>query len=156
MTSLTIGFDPELFDPTISTREAHLKWVIVVDSALPAGRAVNAAVCVAAATQGRVTGLLGPEVTDASGAPHPGLPWTGCSILAAPGSTLTELRAKAAAREDVFVADMPAAAQATRVYSEYLDELAARGTDEHEYFALSLVGPRNRIDRLVGRLPLLG
>lgn len=156
MTSLTIGFDPELFDPTISTRQAHLKWVIVVDSALPAGRAVNAAVCVAAATQARVTGLLGPDVTDASGAAHPGLPWAGCSILAAPSPRLVELRAKAAAREDVFVADMPAAAQATRVYAEYLDELAARATADHEYFALSLVGPRNRIDRLVGGLPLLG
>ncbi|GAA4189709.1 hypothetical protein GCM10022288_17950 [Gryllotalpicola kribbensis] len=156
MSSLTIGFDPDLFDPTVSTREAPLKWVIVVDSALPPGRAVNAAVCVAAATQARVTGLLGPEVADASGAPHPGLPWLGCTILAAPGVRLPELRAKAAAREDLFVADMVAAAQATRVYAEYVDELAARAADEHEYLALSLVGPRNRVDRLVGRLPLLG
>ncbi|GAA4162114.1 hypothetical protein GCM10022286_20690 [Gryllotalpicola daejeonensis] len=155
MTALTIGFDPELFDPTISTRHAHLKWVIVVDSALPAGRAVNAAVCVAAATQARVTGLLGPDVTDASGSAHPGLPWAGCAILAAPGAKLAELRAKAAARDDVFVADMPAVAQATRVYAEYADELAARGAADHQYFALSLVGPRNRVDRLVGSLPLL-
>jgi len=155
MTSLTIGFDPALFDPTVSTREAHLKWVIVVDAALPAGRAVNAAVCVAAATQDRVTGLLGPDVADASGSAHPGLPWIGCSILAAPGSRLGELRAKAGAREDVFVADMPAAAQATRVYAEYRDEIAARAAGEHDYVALSLVGPRNRIDRLVGGLPLL-
>ncbi|MFC4243897.1 DUF2000 domain-containing protein [Gryllotalpicola reticulitermitis] len=155
MTSLTIGFDPELFDPTVSTREAHLKWVIVVDDALPAGRAVNAAVCVAAATQGRVTGLLGPDVTDASGSAHPGLPWAGCAILGAPGPRITELRAKASAREEVFVADMPAAAQATRVYADYRDAIEAADTDRHEYLALSLIGPRNRIDRLVGGLPLL-
>jgi hypothetical protein len=155
MTSLTIGFDPELFDPTVSTRDAHLKWVIVVDAAMPAGRAVNAAVCVAAATQARVSGLLGPDAADASGSAHPGLPWAGCSILAAPAERLIELRARASARDDVFVADMPLAAQETRVYAEYLDVLAARASGEHEYLALSLFGPRNRIDRLVGGLPLL-
>jgi len=155
MSALTIGFDPDLFNPNISTREAHLKWAIVVDDALPAGRAVNAAVCVAAATQARVSGLLGPDAADASGSAHPGLPWAGCSILAAPGARLSELRAKAAPREDVFVADMPAAAQLTRVYAEYLEELAARASGGHEYLALSLFGPRNRIDRLVGGLPLL-
>lgn len=156
MTALTIGFDPELFDPTVSTREAPLKWVIVVDAALPAGRAVNAAVCVAAATQARVTGLLGPDALDGAGETHPGLPWSGCAILAAPGERLAALRAKAAARDDVFVAGMPTIAQSTRVYAEYLDQLAARPGDEHAYLALSLFGPRNRIDRLVGGLPLLG
>ncbi|HEY0247984.1 MAG TPA: DUF2000 domain-containing protein [Gryllotalpicola sp.] len=155
MNSLTFGFDPELFDPTVSTREAHLKWVVVVDSALPPGRAVNAAVCVAAATQARVSGLLGPDVTDASGSAHPGLPWAGCTILAAPASALVGLRAKASARAEVFVADMPAAAQSTRVYAEYLDVVARGESDAQAYCALSLFGPRNRIDRLVGSLPLL-
>lgn len=155
MTTLTIGFDPELFDPTVSTREAPLKWVIVVDQELPAGRAANAAVCVAAATQSRVTGLLGTDAVDAAGVTHPGLPWAGCSILAAPSARIAELHAKAGAREDVFVADMPMAAQSTRVYAEYLDETAARSGSEHAYLAVSLVGPRNRIDRLVGGLPLL-
>ncbi|GAA4168961.1 DUF2000 domain-containing protein [Gryllotalpicola koreensis] len=155
MTALTIGYDPELFDPTVSTREAPLKWVIVVDRDLPPGRAANAAVCVAAATQGRVTGLLGPDVADAAGVAHPGLPWVGCSILAAPGPRIAEVRAKAAARDDVFIADMPTAAQSTLVYAEYVEELAARAGAEHGYLAVSLFGPRSRIDRLVGGLPLM-
>lgn len=154
MTSLTIGFDPVVFDETVSTREAHLKWVIVVDETLAAGRAANAAVCVAAATQEGVTGLLGPAVTDASGSEHPGLPWAGCAILGAARERITALRAKASARDDVFVADMPAAAQATRVYAEYRDAVESRATDAHDYLAVSLVGPRARIDRLVGGLPL--
>jgi hypothetical protein len=50
---------------------------------------------------------------------------------------------------------MPAAAQSTRVYDEYLSEVAASRSDDLELLAVSIVGPRNRIDRLVGRLPLL-
>jgi len=53
------------------------------------------------------------------------------------------------------VADMPAAAQATRVYDEYLSQLGAAAPDDLEYLAVSLVGPKNRIDKIVGRLPLM-
>lgn len=78
-----------------------------------------------------------------------------CTVLAADRDTLRAIRARVAAREDVFVADMPAEAQATRVYAEYLDAVAASPSDRLEYLAVSLVGPRNPVDRIVGRLPLL-
>ena len=148
-----IGFRPDEIRTGESTRSAKLKWVIVVDSALPAGRAVNAAVCVAAATSTGVEGLLGPDGKDADGSIHPGLPWAGCSILAADAEQLRELRAKVSVTDDVFVADMPAAAQNTRVYDEYLEQLAS--ADQVAYYAVSVVGPRNRIDKLVKRLELL-
>ena len=149
-----IGFAPEEVRIEEPTRSARLKWVVLVDAGLPAGLAVNAAVCVAGATTAGVTGLLGPEAVDAAGSAHPGLPWAGCSVLAATPEQLATVRAKASAAEGVFVADMPEAAQSTRVYREYLDQVGE--TDELRYLAVSVVGPRNRVDRLVGRLPLLG
>ena len=150
-----VGFEPDEIRTGESTRSARLKWVIVVDSALPAGRAVNAAVCVAAATGTAVAGLLGPDVKDADGSAHPGLPWAGCTILGATTAELSELRAKAAASEGVYVADMPSAAQLTRVYDEYLDHVSAASAEQLSYYAVSMVGPRNRIDKLVKRLSLL-
>jgi hypothetical protein len=153
MTLTNIGFIPEEIDIAAPTRAARLKWVVVVDSSLPAGRAVNAAVCVAAAAGAHVGGLLGPEGTDATGAEHVGLPWAGCSILAADPSQLAELRARAAAADDVWVADMPEDAQATRVYADYLAALGE--TTEPRLLAVGIVGPRNRIDRLTKRLSLL-
>ena len=111
-----IGFRPEEVDTAAPTRSARLKWVIVVDSALPAGRAVNAAACVAASAR---------------------------------------IRERAAGSPDVFVADMPVSAQLTRVYDEYLAAVAAQQPEEIGYAAVGLVGPRNRVDRIVGRLPLL-
>jgi hypothetical protein len=150
-----IGFSPEEIRTDQSTRQARLKWVVVVDEALASGRAVNAAICVASTTSVAVTGLLGPEAFDASGTAHPGLPWAGCSILAASGQRLTEIHAAAAELDEVFVAGMPAQAQSTRVYDEYREQLADLKPEELRFCAVSLVGPRKRIDKLVHRLPLL-
>jgi hypothetical protein len=149
------GFEPGEIRTDEPTRSARLKWVIVVDESLPAGRATNAAICVAAATTAAVTGLLGPDAKDADGSAHPGLPWAGCSVLAAPAGRLGEIRARAAESLGLFVADMPVQAQATRVYDEYLRQVGETAADGLAYHAISLVGPRNRVDKLVHRLGLL-
>ena len=138
----------------LSTRQAPLKWVIVVDQELAAGRAANAAACMAAAVGKARPELLGPDAKDGSGVVHPGLPWAGCSVLAAPAEALAAIRAKATAREDVLVVDMPEQAQSSRVYDEYLGQIAGTAAEEFGYLAVSLVGPRNRVDRLVGGLSL--
>ncbi|MCG7287641.1 DUF2000 domain-containing protein, partial [Cellulomonas sp. ACRRI] len=150
-----VGFDPEEIRLDEPTRSARLKWVVVVDESLDPGRAANAVACVTAATATGVHGLLGPAAADAEGGEHTGLPWTGCTVLGAPRATLAELRAKALAAPGVHVADMPAIAQQIRVYTEYLAAMRERPADTHDYLALSIVGPRNRVDRLVGKLRLL-
>ncbi|WP_329390906.1 DUF2000 domain-containing protein [Streptomyces sp. NBC_01716] len=139
----------------LSTRQAPLKWVVVIDESLPAGRAVNAAVCTAAAVGRALPDLLGGDGRDGSGQLHPGLPWAGCSVLAADAATLHALREKATAKEDVFVVDMPEPAQTSRIYDEYLGLLAGTKHEDLTYLAVGLVGPRNRIGKLVGKLPLL-
>jgi hypothetical protein len=150
-----VGFAPEEIDPTVSTRAARLKWVVVVNADLPPGRGANAAICVAAATSAAVTGLLGEDAVDAEGNAHPGLPWAGCSVLAADAAALRAIRAKAASAAGTFVADMPAAAQQTRVYADYLTTVSKTNADDIEYYAVSVVGPRNRVDKIVGKLPLM-
>ncbi|WP_181773359.1 DUF2000 domain-containing protein [Amycolatopsis pittospori] len=150
-----VGFAPEEIDFTASTRSARLKWVIVVNSELPPGRAVNAAVCTAVATTAAVTGLLGEEAVDADGEHHTGLPWTGCSILSADAARLRVIRAKAAASPGCHVADMPEVAQRIRVYADFLATMKEIPAEDMDYLAIGLVGPRNRIDKLVGKLPLM-
>src|SRR3954447_19908185 len=154
MTS-TVGFLPHEVDTGAPTRSARLKWVVVVDESLPAGIAANAAICVAAATPAGGEGLLGPAAVDADGSVHPGLPWAGCSVLRASVDQLGAIRAKAESSDGVFVADMPAAAQQTRVYDEYLRAMAGSASGTVPYYAVSVVGPRSRVDRIVGRLALL-
>jgi hypothetical protein len=150
-----LGFSPEEIDTAAPTRAARLKWVIVVDETLPAGRAVNAAICAATATALAVPGLQGPAAIDADGQSHPGLPWAGCTILAADAATITTVRGKAAGSDECFVSDVPSAAQHTRVYDEYRESVATERTSAMEYYAVSIVGPRKRVDRIVGRLDLM-
>jgi len=150
-----VGFAPDEVDFTASTRSARLKWVIVVNSELPPGRAVNAAVCTAVATAKAVSGLLGDEAVDADGEHYTGLPWVGCSILSADAEKLRAIRAKAAASPGCHVADMPEIAQRIRVYEDFLATMKEIPTGEMGYCAIGIVGPRNRIDKLVGKLPLM-
>lgn len=150
-----VGFSPEEVVTSEPTRAARLKWVIVVDRTIPAGRMANAVACVAASTGEAVTGMIGPTGPDAAGDLHPGLPWAGCTILTAEPHELAEVRAKAVASADVFVADMPVFAQTTRVYDEFLGELAETKPDDLAVCAISVVGPRNRVSKLVKRLELM-
>ena len=55
----------------------------------------------------------------------------------------------------MLIVDMPAAAQAHRVYDDYLAELAGTSPDDLGVTAFSLVGPRNRVDKIVKRLDLM-
>jgi hypothetical protein len=148
------GYTPDEMNTGDRTGAAKLKWVVVVDESLSPGQAVNAAVCVAAATAPAVPGLLGPGGPDAAEAWHPGLPWAGCSILGASAAQLAEIRQQAIDRQ-FLAADMAAAAQATRVYDDYLRELAKTHPDDLALLAVSLIGPRNQVAKLVRHLELL-
>jgi hypothetical protein len=149
------GYAPEEVAITEPTRSARLKWVVVVDESLPAGRMVNAVACISASTGEAVEGMIARGGADASGHEHPGLPWAGCTVLAASAEALAETRAKAVASEGVLVVDMPAAAQAHRVYADYLAELASIKPQDLDSCAISIVGPRNRVDKMVRKLALL-
>jgi hypothetical protein len=155
MTETTfVGYRPDEIKTREPTRSAKLKWVVIVDAALSPGQAVNAAVRVSAATARAVPGLLGPDGFDASGERHLGLPWAGCSVLAADGCELQATR-RQALTAGLSVVDMPAAAQTTRVYDECLEELTRGAADDLTLLAISLIGPRNRVAKVVRKLPLL-
>src|SRR4029077_3886860 len=113
------GYAPDEMSTGERTGAAKLKWVVIVDQSLSPGQAVNAAVCVSAATAPAVPGLLGSGGPDAADVWHPGLPW------------------------------------ATRVYDDYLRALAKTHHDDLDALAVSLIGPRNQVAKLVRHLELL-
>jgi len=150
-----LGYAPEEIVTSQPTRSAKYKWAIIVDTGVPAGRMVNAVACVAAATGSLVDGLIAHGGPDASGHAHPGLPWAGCSVLGGTTEEVAAARVRAAASPDVLLIDMPAAAQAHRVYDHYLAELAGTDPAGLAVSAFSVVGPRNRVDKITKRLALL-
>ena len=150
-----LGYLPEEVVTSEPTRSAKFKWAIVVDTGVPAGRMVNAVACVAAATGAFVDGLIASGGPDASGRAHPGLPWAGCTILGGASGEVAAARARAASSEGVLLVDMPAAAQAHRVYDHYLAELASTAPEDRGVGAFSVIGPRNRVDKITRKLALL-
>jgi hypothetical protein len=150
-----VGYAPEEIITDQPTRSARYKWVIVVDTAIGTGLMINAVACIAASTGALVNGLIARGGPDASGRSHAGLPWAGCTILGASAADLADVRARAAESDGVFIVDMPTAAQTHRIYDDYLNELAQTAPDNLGVSAFSIVGPRNRIDKITKRLNLL-
>ena len=130
------------------------RCVIIIDAALPPGRAANAA-AVIALTMGKLhPALASPDLTDASGTIHPGLIPIGIAILGAPGTDLPTLRAKALAR-DLAVVDFPTEGQQTTDYAAFGAAVAAIPTKALTYVGLGLYGPRKAVGKLVGKYTLL-
>jgi Protein of unknown function (DUF2000) len=149
------GYAPEEIITSEPTRSAKYKWVVVVDTSVQAGRMANAIACVAATTGALVEGLIARGGPDATGQAHAGLPWAGCAILGGTPEQVAAARAQAVSGEQMLVVDMPAAAQAHRIYDDYLAELAGTTPDELAIYAFSLVGPRNKVDKITRKLALL-
>jgi hypothetical protein len=68
--------------------------------------------------------------------------------------TLRELRARPS-RGGAVRRRHARAGQTSRVYDEYLDQLADTEPADIGCLAISLVGARNKVGKLIGRLPLL-
>ena len=76
-------------------------------------------------------------------------------VRGSPGRPFAAARGRAASHDDVLLVDMPAAAQAHRVYDHYHAELASTDPADLNVCAFSLVGPRNRVDKITRKLHLL-
>jgi hypothetical protein len=139
----------------LPTRQAQLRWAVVVQRDLPVGLLANAVACISATVGRAVPEIVGPGEVDAAGSTHQGLPWVGCSVLAASAEELAALRAAALVKQPLLVIDMVDLAQRNRVYSDYLRELSLSAPENLWYLGVSVLGPKNKVDKLVGKLPLL-
>ncbi|MGV2293197.1 DUF2000 domain-containing protein [Trinickia sp. YCB016] len=128
------------------------RCVIVVDEALSPGKASNAAAVVAFTLGQRHSHLVGAPLREHDGTAHPGLIPIGIPVLKATAQQLSELRHKSLAHCDVV--DFPLQGQATTDYDAFLNALHALSGEVLQYLAVGLVGPRNRVSKLVGGFSL--
>ncbi len=130
------------------------RCVIVIDAALPAGRAANAAAVIALTLGKRHPHLAGADLVDGSGHAHPGLIPIGIAVLAAPVADLGALRAKAL-KGGIDVVDFPREGQMTTDYAQFGARVRETATEELSYVGVGLFGPRKAVGRVVGRFSLL-
>lgn len=135
--------------------KAESKCAIVVAGSLEVGLAINAASVLALTLGHRVEGLVGADVKDADGIAHPGIIYMPIPVLKAEFSDVGKIVQSAASDDGIFFVSFSALAQSCRTYEEYIERMATTPTAELDIVGVGLHGPRKRINKLVGSLPLM-
>jgi hypothetical protein len=130
------------------------RCVIVVDRALPAGLAANAAAVLALTIGQRHPALVGAPLLDADGYAHPGLIPIGIAVLAAERSELGLLRARGMAA-GCDVVDFPVQGQQTTHYEAFRAAVAAVPGEALAYVGIALIGAKKPVGKVVANLALL-
>jgi hypothetical protein len=130
------------------------RCVIVLDEALPAGLAANAAAVLAVTLGAREPGVVGDDLVDGDERIHAGLFRAGLPILKAARADLRRLRDRAA-DAGLGVVDLPAFGQQTNDYEEFRSAVARTAAADLEYLGLAVYGERRPVGRLTGNLSLL-
>lgn len=130
------------------------RCVIVVDAALPVGKAANAAAVIALTIGQRHPALVGAALIDADGLAHPGLIPIGIAVLAATQQELSALRTKGV-EIGCDVVDFPVQGQTTTDYQAFRDAVATVTTAELQYLAVALIGDKKPIRNAVANFGLL-
>jgi hypothetical protein len=130
------------------------KMVVVIAAEAPVGVALNTAALLGVALGHHHDDTVGPDAPDAAGAVHVGMSVYPIPVLRAPADRLRDLRAQAAAREDLTVHDMNQVAQQSRTYEQFLATISGTKPEDLEYYGLAIYGPRATVDSLTGALAL--
>lgn len=133
------------------------KCVIILDENLPVGLIANTA-AILGITIGKLRpDIVGADIADRSGSVHSGITELPVPILRGNPAMIKELRVRLYEPEfaEVAVCDFSQLAQSCHHYSEYMEKLAVNDTAALTYIGLGLCGPKKKINKLAGSIPLL-
>lgn len=133
------------------------KCVMVIDERLPLGLIANTAAIMGITLGKEMPEVVGPNVTDQSGNWHLGIIEFPVPILKGSPEAIREIREKLYQPEfqDLSVADFSDLAQGCKTYDEFIGKMAE--TPEHtlQYFGIAICGPKKKVNKLTGSMPLL-
>jgi hypothetical protein len=135
-------------------RREEMRCVAVIDDALPAGKAANAAAVMALTMGARQPQLVGDPLIDSAGNPHPGLVPIGVAVLGAPADELAGVRDKAKSA-GLDVVDFPVQGQQTTDYREFRRMVRETAPEGIRYLGVMFYGERKKVNRIAGRYRLL-
>lgn len=132
-----------------------VKCVIVIDENLPVGIIANTAAILGVTLGARIPDAVGVNVRDRLERDHMGIIRFPVPILKASSETLSRLRLSLYDKEysDLTTADFTDIAQSCGTYDEFIDRISS--ADDLHYFGIALCGPKKKVNRLTGNLPLL-
>lgn len=121
---------------------------------LPLGLAVNAASVLSVTLGAKVGDLVGKDVEDSDGILHPGVIYTPLPILRHTSAGIAEVFEAVAADSETFFATFSSLAQSCKTYDEYIDRMSRTRTADIDLVGIAVYGPKKRVNKLVGALPL--
>lgn len=133
------------------------KCVMVIDGSLPLGMIANTAAIMGITLGKNMPEVVGADVTDQSGSAHLGIIEFPVPILR--GSREDLRRIREALYQPGFQAltavDFSDLAQGCKTYDEFVEKMGRTPESALRYFGVALCGPKKKVNRLTGSMPLL-
>ena len=132
----------------------HEKCVVVLDETLPAGLAANAAAIMGITLGRQMPEAVGADVTDQSGRLHRGIIMFPVPGLKSSPEELRAIREKLYQPEfqDLSAVDFSDLAQ---TYEEFTGKMAQILEADLRYLGVAVCGPKKKVNKLTGHMPLL-
>lgn len=130
------------------------RCTIIIDNALPAGLAINAASVIGISFGRTIDGLVGPDRQSLDAVNYPGVISAPLPVLRASGEDLRQFLSVADADDEMYVMPFSALAQSCKTYDEYGERLSAVKSDAIALVAIGLAGPKKKVTKMTGDLPL--
>lgn len=133
------------------------KCVMIVDDSMPIGVIANIVAIMGISMGKGNPDIVGIDAEDADNHMHRGLIQFPVPILKANSDKINELRQKLFGEEfsDVSVIDFSNVAQETYTYDDYLACMQKSGNSDLVYYGIAIEGPKKKVNKLTGSLPLL-
>ena len=135
-----------------------MKLVMVINRDLPLGLVANtAAVLGISLSKIYQEDIVGGDIADADGNLHLGITAQTIPILSASREQVKEIREAMfePAFAEVAAIDFSEAAQRCLNYEQYMRSLAQLSAEELFYLGVCMYGPKKKVNKLTGSLPLL-
>jgi len=133
------------------------KCVMVIDESLPQGSIANTAAIMGITLGKKMPEVVGADVTDQDGREHPGIIEFPVPILRGTRSDIRQIREKLYQPDfqDLTVVDFSDLAQGCKTYDEFTRKMGRVPESALQYFGVAICGPKKKVNKLTGSMPLL-
>lgn len=133
------------------------KCVMILDEALPLGLIANTAAILGITLGKERPEVVGANVTDQSGREHLGIIEFPVPILKGSPEVIRTLRETLCQPDfqELTVVDFSDLTQGCKTYDEFISKMGNTSESALQYFGLALCGPKKKVNKLTGSMPLL-